>query len=421
MRDVVIAITAASYSGNKGAAAMLQSSIRQLHNKYGQRLKINLMSVYPKGDKEQVPWDFVNIVSCKPEQLLFVAFPLSILYWLFRWCPPIRWLLLKNKILKAYKNTDVVLDEAGISFVDSRGFVMNTYAFVCAAVPLMMGVSVVKYSQALGTFKNPWNRFLAKWILPKLSLICARGQITYDNLAGIGIKDNVKLCADGAFTMEDEPAAREMVDKVKAEDDFYSDADEKLVGLSLSSVVEKKCTKLGIDYAEIMADFIRWLNSEGYKVLIIANAARIESEKTRNNDLMICDKIYDSLEDKSMTRWYHKEMDAEEIREYIGSCRFLVASRFHSMIGSLEKKVPVLLIGWSHKYKEVLDFFELGQYAIDFTKLDLEDLKNAFVTFVGDEDTIRANMDKNYDDVMKSSRLNIEYTSEVIDKIVKNS
>ena len=130
MRDVVIAITAASYSGNKGAAAMLQSSIRQLHKKYGQRLNINLMSVYPKADREQVPWDFVKIVSCKPEQLLFIAFPLSILYWLFRWCPPIRWLLLKNKILKAYKNTDMVLDEAGISFVDSRGFIMNTYAFV---------------------------------------------------------------------------------------------------------------------------------------------------------------------------------------------------------------------------------------------------------------------------------------------------
>ena len=75
MRDVVIAITAASYSGNKGAAAMLQSSIRQLHERYGERLNINLMSVYPSEDKKQIPWDFIKIVPCKPEQLLFVAFP----------------------------------------------------------------------------------------------------------------------------------------------------------------------------------------------------------------------------------------------------------------------------------------------------------------------------------------------------------
>ena len=73
MRDVVIAITAASYSGNKGAAAMLQSSIRQLYEKYGERLNINLMSVYPQEDKKQIPWDFIKIVSCKPEQLLFIC------------------------------------------------------------------------------------------------------------------------------------------------------------------------------------------------------------------------------------------------------------------------------------------------------------------------------------------------------------
>lgn len=58
MKKVVIAITAASYSGNKGAAAMLQSSIRQLYEKYGTRLKINLMSVYPEEDKEQIPVGF---------------------------------------------------------------------------------------------------------------------------------------------------------------------------------------------------------------------------------------------------------------------------------------------------------------------------------------------------------------------------
>ena len=53
MRDITIAITAASYSGNKGAAAMLQSSIKQLHDVYGDRLNINLMSVYPGEDRKQ--------------------------------------------------------------------------------------------------------------------------------------------------------------------------------------------------------------------------------------------------------------------------------------------------------------------------------------------------------------------------------
>ncbi len=347
MKEITIAITAASYSGNKGAAAMLQSSIRQLYEIYGEGLNINLMSVYPKEDREQLPWDFIKVVPCKPEKLLFGAFPLSILYWLFRWCPPVKKLLLKNKILRAYSMTDAVLDEAGISFVDSRGFVMNTYAFVCAAVPMLLGVPVMKYSQAMGTFHSRANRMLAKWILPKMKLICARGKMTQENLKSIGIEKNVKLCADGAFTMADDERCRNMVEEVCQRDDFYND---RVVGLSISSVVEKKCAALGIDYKKIMIDFIDMLGERGYHVLIIANGARIGSTKPRNNDLMICDAVYEGSSQKEMVRWYHKEMEAEEIREYIGKCRYLVASRFHAMIGALEKKVPVLLVGWSHKF-----------------------------------------------------------------------
>lgn len=418
MKDLMIAITAASYSGNKGAAAMLQSSIRQLRDRYGERLKINLMSVYPEEDAEQVPWDFIDIVSCKPEQLLFIAFPLAVCYKVFRWCPPIKKALLKNKILKAYSETDAVLDEAGISFVDSRGAIMNTYAFVCAAVPMLMGVPVMKYSQAMGTFHNPLNRFLAKWILPKMKLICARGQGTLENLKSIGITKNVKLCADGAFTMADDEKIDAMVEEKTKADPFYHD---KVVGLSISSVVHKKCKKLGIDYKEIMIEFIEMLNRQGYHVLIIANGARIHSKKPRNNDLPICDEVYAGLRDKSGVRWYHEEMDAEEIRAYIGKCRFLVASRFHAMIGALEKKVPVLLVGWSHKYQEVLDFFKLGQYAIDFSDLTAESLNREFQNFVSSEQEIREKIEENYEAVMQSSRRNIQYVSQVIDDIEKKT
>ena len=418
MRDIVIAITAASYSGNKGAAAMLQSSIRQLHDRYGERLNIHLMSVYPSEDRKQIPWDFIKIVPCKPEQLLFVAFPLAVLYKLFSWCPPVKKLLLKNKILKAYSQTDAVLDEAGISFVDSRGFVMNTYAFVCAAVPMLVGTPVMKYSQAMGTFHSFTNRFLAKWILPKMKLICARGEGTLENLRSIGVEENVRLCADGAFTMADDERCNAMVEEVCGQDAFYRDA-ERLVGLSISSVVEKKCKKLGIDYKGIMITFIERLNQAGYKVLIIANGARIGSQKPRNNDLMICDAVYEGVKDKELVRWYHREMEAEEIRAYIGKCRFLVASRFHAMIGALEKKVPVLLVGWSHKYQEVLDFFKLGQYAIDFSNLTADSLEQEFQKFVKCEDEIRRKIEENYDAVMESSRKNILYASEVIDEIME--
>lgn len=423
MDKVTIAITAASYSGNKGAAAMLQSSIKALREKYGEKLNIKLMSVYPKEDRRQIDempdkYDFIDVVPCTPQKLIFLAFPLAVLYWLFQWFPPMKELLKHNKIIKAYTQTDMVIDEAGISFVDSRGFVMNTYAFICAAVPMLCKTDVVKFSQALGTFKNPWNKLLAKWILPKIKLICARGEITRENLEKIGVTKNVKLCADGAFCM---PDSQFYTDKVNAQCDKDSFYNGKIVALSISSVVQKKCEKLGRDYEGTMAAFANWLTEQDYNVLLIANAARIKSEKPRNNDLLICDSVYEKVRNKAKIRWYHEEMAAEEIREYIAHSKFLVASRFHAMIGALEKETPVLLIGWSHKYKEVLDMFGLGQYAVDFSALDLDTLKSRFMGFIAEEEAIRQSISEHLPTVLASSADNMKHITEVIDvKLNKN-
>lgn len=418
MRSINIAITAACFSGNKGAAAMLQSSIKQLRERYGERLNIFLMSTYPAADRRLIAempekYDFIKVVNAKPERLLFLSFPLAVLYSFLRFIPPFKKVLLKDKILKAYSQADIVIDEAGISFVDSRGFVMNTYAFVCAAVPLLCGVPVVKYSQALGTFKNPWNRFLAKWILPKLKLICARGKITQDNLAAIGITKNVRLCADGAFSMPDSEYWAERVEKLCEEDNFYK---KRIIALSVSSVVQGKCEKMGRDYKGVMTQFINWLNEKEYNVLLIANAAREGSVKPRNNDLIICSEVYDAVRDKSRVRWYPREMSPEEIRELIARCEALVASRFHAMIGALEKSTPTLLIGWSHKYKEVLDMFGLGEYAVDFSALELDLLKSRFMGFISDEDNIRAQIRAALPSVLESSRDNIRFISEYVDE-----
>ena len=374
------------------------------------------MSAYPEEDKKQIPFEFIDVVSAKPKELLFIAFPLAVLYRVFKLCAPIRKLIAKNKIIRAYLECDAVLDETGISFADSRGFVMNTYAFVRAAVPLLVGTSVMKYSQAMGTFHSFWNRFLAKWILPKLKLICVRGEGTFENLKQIGITKNVRICADGAFTMPDSEKHDAMVNEVCAKDTFY---DDNVIALSISSVVEIKCKKLSIPYKEIMQQFTDYLTEQGYHVLFIANAARIDSVKTSNNDLMICDAVYEGVKNKNMVRWYHKEMDAEEIRAYIGKSRVLVASRFHAMIGALEKKVPVLLVGWSHKYQEVLDMFQLGQYVIDFSNLTYESLIKEFENFMKHEQEIRNNIADNYDSVMESSRDNIRFVKTAVDEIVE--
>ncbi len=417
MRDITVAITEASYSGNKGAAAMLQSSIRQLQERFGERLNVHLMSVYPRDDRKQVPFDCVKIVSAKPAQVLFLAFPGAILYKMFHWLPPVKKLLLKLPMLGPYSRTDLVLNEAGVSLVDSRGFIMNVYSFACSAIPMLMGVPVIKYSQALGTFHHAYNRFLAKWQLPKFRKIIARGEITRRNLEEIGVTKNVVVCADGAFTMEDNPDMKRKVARLWETDPFFH---KDVVGVSISIVVQHKCEAMGLDYPRIIAEFVGELNKRNFNVLLIANAARINSTKTRTNDLFLGDAIYEACGRAEGVRWYHEEMTAEELREHIGRCRFLVGSRFHSMIAGLERGVPVMLIGWSHKYKEVLDMFELGEYAADFSALSRETLMAGFEKLRADEKLIREKCAKHIGAVKESSLDNIRLVCEELDEITES-
>lgn len=447
MENITVAITAASYSGNKGAAAMLQSSISQLKEIYGDRLRIRLMSVYPAEDVRQCPHPFVDIVPAQPWRLVFFAFPCAVCCRLFSRCAPLKRIALNNNILRAFETADLALDEAGIAFSDSRGAVMNLYAFICGAVPLLMGVPLVKYSQASGPFRNPWNRLLASIILPEAQLVIARGKITYRYLCEAGFGKNVKLCADGAFTMPRNDRIAAKVDKA-----CRAAGCSHVAGICVSSVVNRRCEKAGTDYIKIMAEFILHLTGKGYQVMLIANAARIHSARPRNNDLLVADAVYLAYQRMaaksgrngahtpafrlrrpakgglSMTSsgfvnglwWEHREMDAEEILEYIAHCEFLVASRFHAMVFALSGKVPVMLTSWNHKYEEVMAQFGLEEYVTDYKELSPDRLCRTFEMLEKNREEIRRKMDRHLPAVRKSSGNNIRYISQILNHILES-
>jgi len=398
-----VAILSATFSGNKGAASMLESIVNNVKNGCADAT-FDLLTVYPVDDRKQNTYDYVKIVSNTPEEMIFLAFPLAIAYWLFRWLSPLANLILKNKILHSLKTSSVVVDATGVSFVDSRGMALSLYNFGCIAVPLLLGCKTIKFSQAMGPFKNPINKLLASMTLKYCAKICARGTVTEGYLKGLGLK-NVELCADGALVMPNDNDSVLKVAKVFGADDFYS---KQPIAFSISSVVYKYCMANEVDYVKTMAKFIDTVIERGERVIIIAQSARQNSQKLKNNDLPICRMVFELVKHKESCKLLDFEMSAKEIREYIANSRLLVASRFHAMISALHKNVPVMLIGWSHKYKEVLDMYELGEYATDYKHLNYDKLVEVFEKFSADEMIIREKIATHQQAVQKSSMKNIQ-------------
>jgi polysaccharide pyruvyl transferase WcaK-like protein len=75
------------------------------------------------------------------------------------------------------------------------------------------------------------------------------------------------------------------------------------------------------------------------------------------------------------------DLSAGELRKLIGMGSVLVTSRFHAMISGLCTETPTVVVGWSHKYREVLDDFGLVDFGMDSQVLSTPDL---LVTKVAD-------------------------------------
>ncbi len=407
-----VTILCGTFSGNKGAASMLRSVIKNLSQELPFPVKYDVLSVYPEEDAQQNDFPNVRVVSCKPEQMVFAAFFLAILYKMFGFVPFVRKFILRNPILKSFHKADLIIDIAGVSFVDGRGFVYTMYNYICSFVPLTVNKNLVKLSQATGPYENFWNRFFAKRILSGVKVICPRGEDTLKHLQELGIRDT-KLCADLAFILPDDEKSKVQADNlVQKTPEFFN---VPFITVSISSVVYKNCKRNGLDYLGIMAEFVDWLiEDKVYNVLVIAQAARAGKTKLKNNDLPVCKEVYSKVRNKGKCLTLDQELPPETLRELIAKSEILVASRFHAMISALYKKVPVLLVGWSHKYQEVLDMFKLGKFATDYKKLSFEDLKSSFELVEAEKDNIRLNIEKYLPDVRKSSKQNIEIAAQML-------
>lgn len=408
-----IGILAATFSGNKGAAAMLCSIVDSVSAKH-KGATFSILSVYPTEDSKQCYYDNCNIISAKPLEILFKAFPLAILYRLFRWLPFAKTLLVKNKTLRGFYDSDFIIDAAGISFVDSRGFVMNTYNFVCMAIPLLIKKHVIKFSQALGPMDKLYNKIYSNIVLTKIDTICSRGAKTTQYLTQRKLK-NIKPCADGGFMLDVKSKHLANILPEIESNPFYK---KDFVCISISSVVYSYCQKNNIDYINIIVEFIKYVAKEK-NVFILANAARETSQKHKNNDLPICRQIMKSFSGDDRVLFYNKELTPYEIWHLVSLSQAFIGSRFHGMIAALSSDVPVFLVGWSHKYKEVLDEFSLDANAIDYKVLSYKLLINEYKKFMPNLKKYKKSIIANKATVLKSSSQNFVHIEKMITSYCK--
>ena len=98
------------------------------------------------------------------------------------------------------------------------------------------------------------------------------------------------------------------------------------------------------------------------------------------NDGPVCREVGAVLHGDTGVIALDADLTAGELRRLVSGSRVLVTSRFHAMISGLSTCTPTVVVGWSHKYREVLDDFGLAKFGMDSSVLSAPDTVVAAVS-----------------------------------------
>lgn len=374
------AIIGGTLWGNRGAEAMVVTTIGRIRER-DPDARFVLMSYYPGADRKLAEGAGVVVDNASPASLLLRYMPFALVCWVaglvrVRW--PDALLPAAARRLRACAG---LLDVSGISFHDGRLGVL-VYNVFCIWPALLLGVPVVHLSQARGPFAHAANRVLARHFLGACRHSFARGSATAAHMEELGLpRDRWSIAADIAFSfragdsLTNEGAAE--AGPVLAALAAAVAAGRRVVAISPSSVVLGKTRGAGIDYVGILARAMERLHAAGCYLVVLPNATRAGGTGLRNNDIPVIQSIRDRLPeplrtDQSAIGWVTFDVNTDVIRRLVEPCDLVVTSRFHAMVAGLSVGTPVFVIGWSHKYGEVLEMFGCEQDAIDFAHLDAD-------------------------------------------------
>ena len=357
-QSVRIAIIGAALSANKGAAAMVESVMARLPNEMGE-CHFDILTTYPDADASRVPVSVdAAIIGLQPLRLVMVEFPIACLVFVMRKLRlPLFWV--RSRGCRSMLDAAIVVDVAGISFADGRGFAIVIYNSLMTGVPLLLGAPVVKAAQALGPFHTIPNKWLAPLVLRRVNTVCARGARTREHLDSVGGINSMDV-ADLAFSLDE---AEGFPNAVSA---ALRSIDKDFIVVMPSAVVRGIYESTGGNYVSAMSALVVGIRDKtGCSVVIAPHSYRAGLPEGRMNYGPVCREVAEACAGDSQVLGLDFDLTAGELRHLVAHSSVLVTSRFHAMISGLATSTPTVVVGWSHKYKEVLDDFGLSSLGLD--------------------------------------------------------
>jgi coenzyme F420-reducing hydrogenase beta subunit/polysaccharide pyruvyl transferase WcaK-like protein len=413
-----ISLIGATLAGNRGAEAMIATTVGRIRDAMPDSRFI-IHSYFPKEDREICDDLGIEVVNAGPKALVLQYFPFSMadrilgfvgLNWPRAWMP---------RGPRELAKSNALVDLSGISFSDGREKfipfnVLNNWPAMLFRVP------VVKLSQGLGLFNGWLNRTSAKWIMRRCVKVFARGQGSLEATEALDLGDRLSMAPDIAFSFRPEDRLTDenpdYEKEILADLEALRESTSGILALSVSSVVHKKCEKGGIDYVKVMSEVTEGLIDRGLGVLVYPNATRERTDSLHNNDLPLVRDIAAGVSHDKRGRVVaiERDLNTASLRAVLVPVDFMIASRFHAMISGLSMAKPIMVLGWGHKYKEVLQQLGIEEWCFDYSDLRTEFVLEHADRFLASQNAIRSSIESHLPGVRAASEAQFEWLREFL-------
>ena len=231
--------------------------------------------------------------------------------------------------------------------------------------------------------------------LKLFDLILARESLTYEILTKHGLT-NVKLCADGAFTMEKE--------ELPLPDGWQVG---NTLGFNFSPLVWKKnkdSRKAAFDLVQHILDTT---------TLTIAFTPHVIEEG--NDDYACLQDFYNEFKSTGRVLLLPNNLNAIQYKGYIARMRFFIGARTHATIAAYSTLIPTLILGYSVKSKGIAkDIFGEEKLVLSIKEIsDSSKLIEKFQEMVQEEEAIIQTLANNIPRIKEMSRKAALYLSQM--------
>lgn len=239
--------------------------------------------------------------------------------------------------LVASKDVGGVLDAAGFAYSDSFSIQRSKREARISAAWKKRGVPRVFLPQAFGPFTNPEQARWTRELLDGAKLVYARDRQSLDFVTALDAKTDVRLAPD--FTIGLKPDGIES--PISGE-----------FGALVPNAKMLSHTQLSLeDYTHFLADGAAELRAQGLRAVVVIH---------EHNDRALAKALAQRSEVETF-----ESADPLVLKRVLSDARIVVASRFHALVSALSSRTPVVALGWSHKYAELMDDFGASAWMTD--------------------------------------------------------